>query len=209
MLPWWFKRSSPAARRPARARLDSPAALPRARGRRDTETDTVQFAQAALAAAKQEGLQLAVRGRSTHVAQDDVSRHPIGDRCVAAIGTFETCRHCIERCLLFRGNSEDICSHWVLLSWTRNRPQTYKVPAGPARFHSDLDCQLAAIVYQFWLVGARGNGGWGRAKPIAPGGASMLALRVSTLSSVVRNAAITAITKAVAKTANTVRWVFI
>src|SRR5258705_12327560 len=109
----------------------------------------------------------------------------------------------------FRGNSEDICSHWVLLSWTRNRPQTYKVPAGPARFHSDLDCQLAAIVYQFWLVGARGNGGWGRAKPIAPGGASMLALRVSTLSSVVRNAAITAITKAVAKTTNTLRWVFI
>ena len=36
-------------------RLDLPAALPRARSRRDTETDTVQFAQAALAAAKQEG----------------------------------------------------------------------------------------------------------------------------------------------------------
>ncbi len=43
--------------------LDLPAALPRAHGRRDTETDTVQFAQAALAAAKQEGLQLAVRAR--------------------------------------------------------------------------------------------------------------------------------------------------
>jgi adenylate cyclase len=38
--------------------------LLRARSRRDTETDTVQFAQAALAAAKQEGLQLAVRARS-------------------------------------------------------------------------------------------------------------------------------------------------
>ena len=34
-----------------------------------------------------------------------------------------------------------------------------------------------------------------------------MALRVSTLFDVVRNAAITAITKAVAKIANTVRWV--
>jgi class 3 adenylate cyclase len=44
-------------------RLDFVAALPRSRSRRDTEADTVQFAQAALAAAKQEGLQLAVRAR--------------------------------------------------------------------------------------------------------------------------------------------------
>ena len=36
-----------------------------------------------------------------------------------------------------------------------------------------------------------------------------MALRVSTLFNVVRNAAITAITKAVAKIANTVRWVII
>jgi adenylate cyclase len=43
--------------------LDLPAVLSRARSRRDTETDTVQFAQAALAAAKREGLQLAVRAR--------------------------------------------------------------------------------------------------------------------------------------------------
>jgi adenylate cyclase len=43
-------------------RLDLPA-LPRARSRRDSETDTVQFAQAALAEAKQEGLRLAVRAR--------------------------------------------------------------------------------------------------------------------------------------------------
>jgi hypothetical protein len=42
-----------------------------------------------------------------------------------------------------------------------------------------------------------------------PGGASTLALRVSTLCSVVKNAAITAIIKAEAKMANTVRWVFI
>ena len=91
-------------------RLDLPAALPRARSRRDTETDTVQFAQAALAAAKQEGLQLAVRGRSTHVAQDDVSRHPIGDRCVAAIGTFETCR--LHRAMSeFEGKAENMCSY--------------------------------------------------------------------------------------------------
>jgi hypothetical protein len=41
--------------------VDLPAALSRARSRRDTETDTVQFAQAALVAAKQEGLQLVVR----------------------------------------------------------------------------------------------------------------------------------------------------
>jgi len=127
----------------------------------------------------------------------------------SAVGTFETCR--LHRAMsAFESNPEDTCSHWVLLSLTRNRPQTYKVPAGPARFHSDLDYQLAAaIVYQFWLVGAGGNGGWGRAKPIVPGGASMLALRVSTSCNVVRNAAITAITKAVAKIANTVRWVFI
>ena len=49
-------------------RLDLPAALLRARSRRDTETDTVQFAQAALAAAKQEGLRLAVRARYVALA---------------------------------------------------------------------------------------------------------------------------------------------
>jgi len=49
-------------------RLDLPAAFPHARTRRDTETDTVQFAQAALAAAKQEGLQLAVRARYVALA---------------------------------------------------------------------------------------------------------------------------------------------
>ena len=49
-------------------RLDLPAVLPRARSRRDTETDTVQFAQAALAAAKQEGLRLAVRARYVALA---------------------------------------------------------------------------------------------------------------------------------------------
>src|SRR6516165_3576990 len=49
-------------------RLDLPAALSRARSRRDTETDTVRFAQAALAAAKQEGLQQAVRARYVALA---------------------------------------------------------------------------------------------------------------------------------------------
>ena len=48
--------------------LDLPAVLPRARSRRDTETDTVQFTQAALAAAKQEGLLLAVRARYVALA---------------------------------------------------------------------------------------------------------------------------------------------
>jgi adenylate cyclase len=48
-------------------RLDLPA-LPRARSRRNSETDAVQFAQAALAAAKQEGLQLAVRARYVALA---------------------------------------------------------------------------------------------------------------------------------------------
>lgn len=47
-------------------RLDLSAVLPRARSRRDTET--VEFAQAALAAAKQEGLQLAVRARYVALA---------------------------------------------------------------------------------------------------------------------------------------------
>ncbi len=49
-------------------RLDFPAALSRARSRRDAETDTVQFAQAALAAAKREGLQLAVQARYVALA---------------------------------------------------------------------------------------------------------------------------------------------
>jgi adenylate cyclase len=49
-------------------RLDLPAALSRARSRRDTETDTARFAQAALAAAKREGLQLAVRARYVALA---------------------------------------------------------------------------------------------------------------------------------------------
>jgi adenylate cyclase len=38
-------------------------ALPRLRSRRDAETDTIQFAQATLGTAKQEGLRLAVRAR--------------------------------------------------------------------------------------------------------------------------------------------------
>ena len=44
-------------------RFDFTAALQRSRSRRDTEAETIQFAQATLAAAKQEGLQLAVRAR--------------------------------------------------------------------------------------------------------------------------------------------------
>jgi adenylate cyclase len=47
-------------------RLDSPATLSRARSQR--ENDTVQFAQAALASGKQEGLQLAVRARYVALA---------------------------------------------------------------------------------------------------------------------------------------------
>src|ERR1700739_2345820 len=49
-------------------RLDVPAAVLRARSGRVTETDTVQFGQAALAAAKQEGLQLAVRAHYVALA---------------------------------------------------------------------------------------------------------------------------------------------
>jgi adenylate cyclase len=49
-------------------RLDLPAALSRARSRRGAETDTVQFAQAALAAAKLESLHLAVRARYVALA---------------------------------------------------------------------------------------------------------------------------------------------
>ena len=49
-------------------RLDFPAALSRGRSRRDTETDTVRFAQAALVAGEQEGLQLAVRARYVALA---------------------------------------------------------------------------------------------------------------------------------------------
>ncbi|MBV9457511.1 MAG: adenylate/guanylate cyclase domain-containing protein [Bradyrhizobium sp.] len=47
--------------------LDLPA-LPGRRNRRNSETDTVKFAQAALAAAKQEGLQVAVRTRYVALA---------------------------------------------------------------------------------------------------------------------------------------------
>jgi adenylate cyclase len=43
-------------------------ALPGVRNRRNSETETVQFAQAALASAKQEGLQLAVRARYVALA---------------------------------------------------------------------------------------------------------------------------------------------
>jgi len=48
-------------------RLDL-TALPGVRNRRNSETDAVQFAQAALASAKQEGLQLAVRARYVALA---------------------------------------------------------------------------------------------------------------------------------------------
>lgn len=47
--------------------LDLPA-LPQPRSRRSAETETVQFAQAALVAAKQEGLRLAVRARYVALA---------------------------------------------------------------------------------------------------------------------------------------------
>ena len=77
-----------------------------------------------------------------------------------------------------------------------------------SRDRHNPDCHQS-IVYQFWLVRGGGNGGWGRAKPIVPSAASVLALRVSTLRNIVKEAARTAITKAVAKIANTVRWVFI
>src|SRR5437763_10350958 len=44
-------------------RLDLPGMLSRRRSRRDREAETVQFAQAALANAKRDGLRLAVRSR--------------------------------------------------------------------------------------------------------------------------------------------------
>jgi adenylate cyclase len=49
-------------------RFDLPTALSHARSRRDAETDTVQFAQAALSSAKREGLELAVRARYVALA---------------------------------------------------------------------------------------------------------------------------------------------
>jgi adenylate cyclase len=49
-------------------RLDLRAVVSSARSRRNTETDTVQFAQATLATAKREGLQLAVRARYVALA---------------------------------------------------------------------------------------------------------------------------------------------
>ena len=48
--------------------LDLRAVVSSARSRRNTETDTIQFAQATLAAAKREGLQLAVRARYVALA---------------------------------------------------------------------------------------------------------------------------------------------
>ena len=44
-------------------RIDAPVAAPKARWRRDRQDETVQFAEAALARAKQSGLRLAVRTR--------------------------------------------------------------------------------------------------------------------------------------------------
>ncbi len=49
-------------------RLDLPVMLPRARSRRDTQSETVRFAQTALANAKHEGLRLAVRARYVALA---------------------------------------------------------------------------------------------------------------------------------------------
>jgi hypothetical protein len=56
---------------------------------------------------------------------------------------------------------------------------------------------------------AGGDGAWGRAMPVVPGGVWILAPRVSTFSDVVTNAAMIAIAKAAAKIANTVRWFII
>lgn len=84
------------------------------------------------------------------------------------------------------------------VSTSANGPLT-DIGAHRSRDRHDPDWHQA-IVYQFWLVvRGGGTGGWGRAKPIVPGGASKLALRVSTLLKVVRNAAITAITKGCGK----------
>jgi hypothetical protein len=68
MLNRALEETAPVTLTTLRERLDLPAALSRARCRRDAETDTVRFAQAALAAAKQEGLRLAVRARYVALA---------------------------------------------------------------------------------------------------------------------------------------------
>src|SRR5260221_9429920 len=54
--------------------------------------------------------------------------------------------------------------------------------------------------------GARSRGGCGLARPVVPGGVSLLAVLVSTRSSVVTNAASIAIITATAKSPMAVRW---
>ena len=56
--------------------------------------------------------------------------------------------------------------------------------------------------------GARSSGGCGLARPVVPDGASLLAIYVSTRSSVVTNAATIAIATAMAKSKTAVRWLF-
>lgn len=56
--------------------------------------------------------------------------------------------------------------------------------------------------------GARSSGGCGLARPVVPGGVSLLALLVSTPSSVVTTAASTAMIAATAKSRTDVRWLF-
>jgi Na+-transporting NADH:ubiquinone oxidoreductase subunit NqrB len=56
--------------------------------------------------------------------------------------------------------------------------------------------------------GARSSGGRGLARPVVPGGVSLLALLLSTRSIVVTNAASIAIITATAKSMVAVRWLF-
>lgn len=56
--------------------------------------------------------------------------------------------------------------------------------------------------------GARPNGGRGLARPVVPGGASLLAVRVSTRSNVVTVATSIAMIAATAKSTTAVRWLF-
>ena len=77
-----------------------------------------------------------------------------------------------------------------------------------ARGRSSCLAQSAIQLPNTGWPGARSIGGRGLARPVAPGGASLLAVLVSIRSSVVKNAASTAITTATAKSRTAVRWLF-
>jgi len=98
------------------------------------------------------------------------------------------------------------------MSLARNSQRCASTTRGLPTAQENADSRAGKIcghsVAQHRLPGARSSGGRGLARPVVPGGVSLLAVLVSIRSSVVTSAASIAMTTATAKSTTAVRWLF-